>query len=664
MLLASITPQLKLEHAPDVGSATPAPIVIVGAGPVGIRTAQELVRHRADAPIVIYGDEPSEPYNRVRLSSFLVGELDWQDLTRDLRLPHDANIETRYGCAVTSIDRAERLVRDSAGATQGYETLVLATGSRPYVPDIPGVALPGVYTFRDMRDAHRLAARRVRSRRVVVLGGGLLGLEAARAMQRFNTEVCVVEHYGRLMMRQLDEAAGQVLLEHVRGLGIEVILGEGLRRIEGESSVTGVALRSDRVIACDTVLIATGIKPNIDLAREAGIHVGRGIRVDDRMLTSDPHIHAVGECAEHRNRVYGFVAPGLEQAAVAAHSIAGGRASYHGSLTAARLKVLDVQLFSMGPVTEEERLDLGREWHYRADGVYRKLVTWRGRMAGALALGACPDLGRLQEGVIRSRRIWPWQLWRFLRTGSPWPKAEHDSVLAWPAAATVCNCTGVTRGQLGAAAASGCRSVEALAACTGASTVCGSCRPLLAQIAGAGGASTAERGWRWLLGAGGAALAFTLLLAAILVPYAATVQVAWQWDMLWRESFWKQVSGFSVLGLSVVLLLLSLRKRIRRFTLGDFPVWRVVHAVLGALTLIGLAVHTGGRLGSNLNFALIASFLGVIVLGSMAGAVIALEHRLGAGAARMRRTWVWTHILLFWPIPLLVALHVFKTYYF
>jgi len=664
MRLATTAHKRKPDAA-DVPDTQPAPVVIVGAGPVGIRTTQELARRRPDLPIVIYGDEQSEPYNRVRLSAFLVGELDWQALTRDLALPADAAIETRYGYAVTAIDRANRCVRDSSGFEQPYSTLVLATGSLPYVPDLPGVRLPGVYTFRDVRDAHRLLARRVRSRRTVVLGGGLLGLEAARAMQRFNTEVCVVEHFTRLMMRQLDEAAAGDLLAHVRALGIEVVLGDGVRGITGDRSVTGVLLRSERVVACDTLIVATGIQPNVELAREAGLHVSRGIRVDDRMVTSDPHIHAVGECAEHRKRVYGFVAPGLEQAAVAAHGIAGGQANYRGSLIAARLKVLDLPVFSMGPVTEEERLDLGREWHYRANGVYRKIVTWRGRLAGAIALGPCPELGRLQEGVIRGRRIWPWQLWRFARTGSPWPEAEQENVVAWPATATVCNCTGVTRGQLGAAVAGGCCTVEALAARTGASTVCGSCRPLLAQLAGGKPATGPERGWKWLLGAGGFALPAAIALAlVILIPYAATVQVPWQWDVLWRESLWKQASGFTVLGLSVLILLLSLRKRIRRFTLGDFPIWRVVHVVLGALTLAGLAVHTGGRLGSNLNFLLIASFLGVVAVGSVAGGMIALEHRLGAGAARLRRTWTWTHILLFWPIPILLALHVFKTYYF
>lgn len=618
-----------------------------------------------NAAVVLYGDEPSEPYNRVRLSSFLGGELNWQALTRDLALPRTAYIETRFGCAVLAIDREQRCVRDATGATQPYSRLVLATGSRPYVPDIPGMKFPGVYTFRDAGDANRLLARRVRSRRTVVLGGGLLGLEAARAMQRFNTEVCVVEHYHRLMMRQLDESAAHRLRAHLEALGIEVMLGDGVKRVLGGGAVTGIMLRSERTIECDTLLVATGILPNTDLALAAGLHIGRGVRVNDGMQSSDPDIYAVGECAEHRNRVYGIVAPGLEQATVAAHAIAGGQAHYGGSIVTTRLKVVNLPVFSMGPVAEEETPNLARTWIYPGQDAYRKLVTHRGRLIGALVVGDCPELSRLQEAVTRQRRVWLWQLWRFVRTGSLWPESEMGSVEAWPAATAVCNCTGVTRGELGRALAGGCATVEALAARTGASTVCGSCRPLLAELVGSAAVAEPVRGWKILLGTGGiAALAALALALVIAVPYAATVQVPWQWDVLWRENSWKQASGFTVTGLTLVLLLMSLRKRIARFTFGAFPSWRVAHVVLGALTLAGLAVHTGGRLGSNLNFTLMASFLAVIVLGAAAGAAIALEHRIGAGAARLRRTWLWTHILIAWPIPVLLTLHVFKSYYF
>jgi nitrite reductase (NADH) large subunit len=438
-----------------------------------------------------------------------------------------------------------------------------------------------------------------------------------------------------------------------------------VRRVLGEGATTGVQLRSERVIDCDTVLVATGIRPTIELARATGLHLGRGIRVDDRMLTSDPYIYAVGECAEHRNRVYGIVAPGFEQAAVAAHSIAGGKASYRGSIMATRLKVLNLPVFSVGAVTEEEMPDFRREWRYGEGKAYRKLVTWRGELVGAVAIGACEGIGRLQQAVMRRRRVWPWQVWRFLRSGTLWPAAELGSVATWPATATVCSCTGVTRGAIGAAIAGGCATVESVSARTGASSVCGSCRPLLAQLVGSAASTGPVRGSGVLLGSAGVALIAAAGMALVLAaPYSATVQVAWQWDVLWRDGGWKQTSGFTVLGLSAFGLLLSLRKRFRKLTFGEFSLWRVGHAVLGALTLAALAVHTGGRLGANLNSALMISFLGVVALGAVAAGVVALEHRLGAGAAALRRSWLWSHIVLFWPIPVLLTFHVLKTYYF
>ena len=266
--------------------------------------------------------------------------------------------------------------------------------------------------------------------------------------------------------------------------------------------------------------------------------------------------------------------------------------------------------------------------------------------------------------MLSQKRLWPWQIIRFRLTGRLYPEQELASVIHWPATATVCNCTGVTRGTLGAALAGGCNTVEALAACTGASSVCGSCRPLLAELAGSGPVAP-ERGWRWLLGASGVALPVALALALlVLIPYAATVQVPWQWDVLWRDGFWKQVSGFTVLALSALILLLSLRKRVRRFTLGDFPAWRVVHAVLGVADARRSrgAHRRPARLESELRVDRVLPRL--VAVGSAAGGVIALEHRLGAAGARLRRTWTWAHILLFWPIPILLVLHVLKTYYF
>ena len=642
------------------------PVVVVGAGPVGIKTAQELHRAAPGLPVVVYGDEPCEPYNRVRLSGLLGGELTWHALTRDLALPRVGHVEARLGCAVTAIDRERRCVRDDTGLLQPYRALVLATGSRPHVPDIPGVRTPGVYTFRDARDAERLLARRVRSRHTVVLGGGLLGLEAAHAMQRYNTRVTVIEHYTRLMMRQLDEAAARCLHEHATSLGMDIVLGEGVKRVLGGERVAGVLLRSDRVVPCDTIIVATGIRPNVELARACGLRVERGIRVDDGMQTADPHIYAVGECAEHRERVYGLVAPGVEQAAVVAHRLAGGSARYAGSTVATRLKVVGLPTFSTGLVAEEETPDLAQQAVYRRGKSYRKLVVLRGKLVGALAVGDCPEASRLQEAVMRGRRVWPWQSWRFRRGGLLWPEQTESGVASWPAATTVCNCTGITCGELRAACAAGCSTMEALSLRTGAGTVCGSCRPLLAELAGAGGPRAPERGFRALaVAAFVAGIAALALLLAPAIDYASTATML-QWDTVWRDSAWKQVSGYTVLALGILGLAISLRKRHAPLArLGVYPSWRLAHALLGIAAIATLLVHTGGRLGSALNLALALCFYGLVIAGAAAAAFIALDHRMGLATSRRTRAsgW-WLHMLFAWPVPVLLVFHVLKTYYF
>jgi nitrite reductase (NADH) large subunit len=644
-----------------------APIVIVGNGPAGGRVAHELTQRRCPTPIVLYGAEPWERYNRVRLSSLLAGEADWAALTGDARLPAGANVEERLGCEIRAIDRVRSVVCDAAGREQSYSALVLATGSRPHIPQIAHIDLPGVFTFRGFADAQVLCARRARSRRTVVLGGGLLGLEAARAMRRFNTEVIVIEHLPRLMPRQLDDAASALLLRHIEAMGIRVRLGDAARSVLGSARVEGIELRSGDSIDCDTLVVAAGIRPNIELARSAGLSVGRGIRVDDRMQTSDARIYAVGECAEHRERIHGLVGPGLEQAAVAAHCLAGGDAIYTPSATATRLKVVGLPVFSMGRVGEDDKLDLATALAWRShEGAYRKLLTERGRLIGAMAVGEMPDLSRVQEALARSRRVWPWQAWRFRRTGSLWPRGQADSVCAWAAGATVCNCTGVTRGRLGTAIAQGCASVPMLAAATGASTVCGSCRPLLAELLG-GMAARTPVGWhRSVLAiAVFVLIAAALLLGAPAVPYVPSVQAGDSWDLLWRESFWKQASGYSLLALTVVALALSLRKRWTRLRFGGFDAWRALHAALGIAIAAALLAHTGARLGSHLNAALVTSFSALVLVGALAAVTVSCEHRLApARARRVRSALVWVHILLFWPVPVLLGFHVFKTYYF
>lgn len=651
-----------------VTQETPPPLVIVGTGPVGIRFLQALLAHKPDCNVVIYGDEPWLPYNRVQLSSFLAGDIGWASLTETQTLPAAPNISTRYNTKIVRIDRLRRVVIDAAGHEQAYSKLILATGSRPHRPHLPGIDLKNVFTFRDLTDAEQLVARRVRSRRTVVIGGGLLGLEAARAMTRNHTEVIVVDHSNRLMSQQLDEQASELLREHMLSLGIRVYLATPIKEICGASQVTGVLLRNDTLIPCDTVILATGIKPNTDLAFAASISVGRGVKVNDAMQTSDPDIYAIGECAEHNGQVYGVVAPGYEQAQVAAYNLAGNQSSYTGSIAATALKVVGQPVFSMGELDNESPDFTLRDVRYENSSkqIYRKLVLQRHRLIGVIAIGEWPALYRVREAISNKRLIWPWELSRFSKTGEIWPGTDDAKVSQWPATALICNCRQVSRGQCTQAITAGCYTVTELTQQTGAGSVCGSCKPLLQQLLGNNPVSEPIRQLKITVTT--AVLSLLALIAVLLftpIPYLESVQTTLHWDVLWRNGTLKQITGYSVLGLAVLGLLMSLRKRITRFKLFDFASWRSLHLVTGVLLLLALLAHTGLRLGNHLNAHLTILFVALLLLGVMAAFLLSMQHKLDVVLAKqLKEKLVWLHILLFWPVPAFLSLHIFKVYYF
>ncbi len=644
------------------------PVVIVGTGPVGIRTAQELMRCLPAVSIVQYGAEPWMPYNRVQLSSLLAGEVNSLDIQNELKTTGDHRVVQHHNCAVQTIDRVNSCIIDASGRRQHYSKLVLAVGSSPHIPAIEGINNPNIFAFRNLNDAQKLLARRVRSRRTVVVGGGLLGLEAARAMQKNNTEVVVVEHNPRLMQRQLDEPAAELLREHLMRMNIKIYLKIAIKSIEASGSIHNIILADGRSILCDTIIIATGIKPNVQLALDAGLPIGRGIKVKDAMQTSDPDIYAVGECAEHNGMVYGLVAPGMEQASVAAHHIAGGDAAYRGSVSATRLKVVDKSIFSIGVVGDDINPIHNKQVTYQdhSKGIYRTLVLRRFELIGAIALGPWPHVPRVQEMVIHQRKLYPWQIHRFKKCGEIWIEETSIHVASWPAKAVVCNCTGITRGEISRAVEQGNTSLTAIMRCTGASTVCGSCRPLVAQLAdSAVGVAVAANGMTSTATLAITAFILTLLLLGLPPVSPARSVQQFTLNFLWEDNFWKQVTGYSVLALSFAGLVLSLRKRWRLFKLGEFNYWRIVHIALGVTVLAVLLFHTGLQLGSNLNLVLMLTFLGVALTGSLAGAIVALEPKLNPLTAKRARSFINSvHLIMFWPLPVLLAFHIVSYYYF
>ncbi|MFV8819416.1 FAD-dependent oxidoreductase [Haliea sp. E17] len=641
-------------------------MVIVGAGPVGVRALREVRRCRPEQPVILYGDERHDPYNRVQLSGLLSGEHKLHELAlaTDVLADEDQYIEFRR-CRVSAIDPGSHTITDARGHRQAYGSLILATGSRPFVPAIAGAGLPGVYTFRDMADAERLAARRVQSKHTVVLGAGLLGIEAAHGMLRHHTRVTLVDHNPHPMFRQLDPAAGGILAGQIEEAGIELLLGTSIRMLIGTGKVEGVVLRDGTELACDTVIVATGIRPNTDLAVQAGLAYGRGITVNPAMQTSAPDIYAVGECCEVAGEVFGLVAPGLEQAGIAARNIARNPppASYHQRQQATSLKVAGLPVFSMGVADPPLSMHTVT---WREGGSYRRLSLVAGHIVSINAVGDWPQLSALREMARKRQWVSPWQLWRFRKTGELLAEEAAGDIASWPASAIVCNCNAVCAGDLRAAISAGAATPAVLTARTLAGSGCGSCKPLLQEMLGSTAPVEPGKGWRTLAGLATPALLVALVALVLSLPYPQTVQLDWDWGDLWRNDLFKQVSGFTILGLSAVSVLFSLRKRMRWLRrLGDFAWWRIAHVLLTALALLALAVHTGFRMGSQLNFALSLTFVALLVAGGVLAAGIAFEHRLApAQARRLRSVGLWSHVLLSWPLPALLAAHILKTYYF
>src|SRR5487761_2015400 len=379
-------------------------LVIVGNGMAAARLVDELAKVALGRyAIAVIGDEPRLAYNRVLLSSVLAGETASHDIElRPADWWRDRGVTLKYGCAVTEIDIGRRELKIANEESIAFSRLVLATGSTPLRLNLPGAELAGVHTFRDSRDVDLLLTLAASKKRVVVVGGGLLGLEAAYGLAKAGAPVTLIHLMDRLMERQLDAPAAALLKSLVEPRGIEVLLNANTARIVGETCVEGVELTDGRRIDADAVIFAAGIRPNIALARDARIAVNRGVIVDDCLQTGAPDIFALGECAEHRGICYGLVEPAYEQARVLAQHLSGRTAAYGGSVVATNLKVSGVSVFSAGDFLGTD----GSEAIELSDirrGTYKKLVISDGRLTGAVLVGDVGDALWYLE-LIRNRQ--------------------------------------------------------------------------------------------------------------------------------------------------------------------------------------------------------------------------------------------------------------------
>lgn len=384
------------------------PLIVIGNGMAAAKFCEELANQGLGRySVAVVGAEPHLAYNRVLLSSLLAGEVTAGDIElRSRDWWRARGVTLIYGRPAVSIDTAQSRVILADGSSLAFSKLVLATGSHPIRLPIPGMELPGVMTFRDMADVDVLLAAAKPGTRAIVIGGGLLGLEAATGVAGAGARTTVIHLMDRLMERQLDPRAGALLKKAVEARGIEVLLGASTAAIKGNGRVEGLRLSDGRLLPADLVIVACGVRPNADLARAAGLDCNRGVIVDDGLATSNAAIHAIGECAEHRGQVYGLVEPAYEHARVLARRLAGKPAAYEGSVTATNLKVSGVHVFSAGDFTGGE----GTQDIVLSDpgiGLYRRLIlrqdTHGTRLIGAVLFGDTTD-GLFYLDLIRSGR--------------------------------------------------------------------------------------------------------------------------------------------------------------------------------------------------------------------------------------------------------------------
>jgi nitrite reductase (NADH) large subunit len=368
-------------------------LVVIGNGMAGMRTVEELLKLDRDMyDITVFGAEPHGNYNRILLSPVLAGEKTVDDIMLNTREWYEQNnITLHAGDPVEYIDRKRRLVRARSGLEVRYDRLLIATGSRPFIIPVPGHQLPGVLAFRDIQDVESMLEAARNHRHAVVIGGGLLGLEAANGLQRQGMHVTVVHVTDTLMNQQLDKPAAQLLQKALEAKGLVFRMQAQTSEIVGPDRVTAVRFADGSEIPADLVVMTAGVRPNIELARRCGLHCERAIVVDDTLQSFDPRIYAVGECVQHRCATFGLVAPIWEQARVCAAHLAGaGHRRYVQQATPTRLKVTGVDLYSVGDfIGGEGSEDLVLRDPRR--GVYKRLVLDSGRVTGAVLYGDVQD---------------------------------------------------------------------------------------------------------------------------------------------------------------------------------------------------------------------------------------------------------------------------------
>ena len=466
-------------------------LVVVGNGMAGARAVENVLARGGGElfDIVMFGDEPYGNYNRIMLSGILEGSKTLDDILINTPAWYaETGVTLHSGDRVVEIDRAAKAVRSRRGVVENYDVLLIATGSKAFVPPFAGAFTAdgtlkrGVFAYRTLDDCTGIADYAKGARKAVTIGGGLLGLEAARALGGLGCESHVVHLAGHLLELQLDATGGGMLRRTMEGFGLHVHTGKATTAVLGEDRVAGLAFKDGTTLDCDLVVVAAGVRPNSEIGLRAGLTVERAIVVNDHMQSIDDRsVYAVGECAQHRGKVYGLVAPLWDQAKVFAEHVTGrdAQAAYHGSKLATKLKVMGVELASMGITEPHDEHDEVIQFAEPKRGTYKKLIVRDGRLVGGILMGEISKAAYLMQAFDRDSPLPEERLALLFDLGAPPVAVTLEEM---PAEMQVCNCNGVTKGAIGACVAAGNRDLGSVMAATRAGMGCGSCKSQVAAL--------------------------------------------------------------------------------------------------------------------------------------------------------------------------------------
>ncbi|MFP5109942.1 nitrite reductase large subunit NirB [Neobacillus sp. C211] len=456
-------------------------LVLIGNGMAGVRSIEEILKHSPHSfEITIFGSEPHPNYNRIQLSAVLQGGTSFKDITiNDRDWYNQQNIKLFTGETVIKIDTEEQLVKTDKNQEVPYDRLIIATGSVPFQLPLPGVDKEGVITFRTMEDCQKMIETAKHYKKAVVIGGGVLGLEAAKGLLNLDMEVTVVHNCLNLMERQLDETAAKLLQTELEKQGFHFLFEKETKEILGSKRVEGVSFKDGTEAEADLVVMAVGVRPNIQLAKESGIETNRAILVNDYMETNIPNIYAVGECVEHRGIVYGLVKPLYDQGKILAKRICGLESKgYEGTILSTQLKISGVDVFSVGQFASDESLK-SIEIYDELDGTYKKLVFEDSKIVGAVLFGDTRDRTRLLDMITKKQDVADVEKVTLFQSSS----GGGDSIASMAHSEMICNCNGVPKGAIiEAVLKNDLTTVEQVKKCTKASSSCGGCKPLVSDL--------------------------------------------------------------------------------------------------------------------------------------------------------------------------------------